>query len=114
MGWKDWPYWLRDGIISVIFLGALVILSFYIPFLKSFFYGEWHGDYITNGGGEIIGVMLLLMYLLVSSIFLGSIGLMANNMPLFGVIISIILSVIYYFAIGAFISWIYVKIKGER
>lgn len=34
MGWKDWPYWLKGGLIG---LGITILLSLYVfVFLKAF------------------------------------------------------------------------------
>lgn len=121
MGWKEWPRWLRYGIIVF----ALVILSslFYAPLVK------------TNNAFLLIlsvpfllaRVLLILLFYAIVIIF-SSLNIFENLInPLtyllfqgkefldfspttFGLILTFVLA----FLVGALIGWIVGKIRGKK
>ncbi|MEK6933396.1 MAG: hypothetical protein AABW75_00805 [Nanoarchaeota archaeon] len=111
MGWKTFPYWLNGGIISVILLGFIAILSFVIPTFYTFFYASvFHGDYFTNPHGIIFSFFLSIVYFLITGFFVPA----NKNMPVLIDIIIVLLTAVYYFAIGALVGWIVGKIKSKK
>lgn len=111
MGWKNWSYWLKGGIICVILLGLIAILTFVIPTFYTFFYtSESHGDYFTNPSGIIISLFLSIVYFLIKGFFVSA----NKSMPAFVSILIILLTAFYYFVIGTVIGGIYGKIKQRR
>ncbi len=111
MGLKNWPYWLKGGILSLIILSIIAILTFRIPSLYTYFYvSEFHGDYFTNPPGFYYIFLLSLVYIFIKGYFT-----FANHpIPLLTLFLIIILTAVYYFGIGAFIGWIYGKIKSKQ
>jgi hypothetical protein len=108
MGWKNWPYWLRGGIIVLVFeiilIGLVLLLQKLIPPIS-----------------DIEGVVMVLAFPLYLSFILGAIafGLMdcqickmptdcfnpsyCNWIP---TIIMILTFPIFSFLIGALVGWI--------
>ncbi len=97
MGWRDWPYWLRGGIItSLISIQIIWLFSYFSNFLgwgnNLFAYLAWplfaalfglasveNGDVLTAFFGLVSGIILtLLIYFLLGAI-LGAIYGRSNN-----------------------------------
>ena len=91
MGWKDWPYWLKGGIIglSLLLLSLLVEFLLYLPFsgfgFLALFYGYSAEALISNPTDFEYALYLYIL-------------------PLVTVIV-------VYFLAGALIGWIYGLIK---
>lgn len=104
MGWKDWPYWLKGGIIGLIVF--LVISLFFIlyefigigVFIDFFFILSIFFSIITSLPFYIYDFILQIL----------SINIYWNSFSLF------ISGVINYFFTGAIIGWIYGKIKERK
>lgn len=99
MGWKEWSYWLKGGlIVSIIYLIIFLILKI-IPCNSS--------GYL---GGSCLGLAVLTLVLLSpASGVLNLIGLENNNLYLVG-----LLAFIAYFIIGAFFGSIIKIIKSKK
>ena len=96
MGWKDWPYWLRGGLIGVLVLGIFALVL--IPFGRTsgfFKFPYW-----------IFPFFIVLVPTMLFSENLYKIIFYPNY--LFFIIPTLI-----YFICGAIIGWIYGKIKGR-
>jgi hypothetical protein len=99
MGWKEWPSWVKGGVISIYVTFSLIIIGF----LVSIIYPE-------------ILKILVIFFIWIHYI----IPLEANNMGtgfiIMGIILisSPILSLLFFFLIGALIGWIYGKIKNKN
>ena len=96
MGWKDWPYWLKGGIIVSVF--ALIFRlagSMFLLFDSSNIF-ERILSYISFFLGYPFGIPL------------------ANILNTGITIIDFILFLIFYSLIGALIGWIYGKIKSRK
>ena len=98
------------GIFGVAILGIVAVISVSTPAFYSFFYFEWHGDYSTNGPGSFIGVPLSIMFIIVPLILFGY----NMNIPLSGIIVSGISTVLYYFLIGVLAGWVMEKIRSGK
>lgn len=110
MGLKKIPYWLNGGILGVIILGIIAIITFIIPSFYNFFYvSEFHGDYFTNPLGITYSFLLSLVFFLIKGYFT-----FANQpTPIYISLIIVLLTVIYYFLIGALIGLIVGKLKKK-
>ena len=96
MKWKNWPYWLKGGVIGgIIPLGGILI------------------GYL--GHESIISGLLYLLFAFPVAIILGC-GLENPNTicSLKATPFIIILSTIIYFLLGAIIGWIVGKIKNKK
>ncbi|MBI2631989.1 hypothetical protein HYW75_03225 [Candidatus Pacearchaeota archaeon] len=90
MGWKNWPYWLKGGVIGIIFIYLILLLGiFNILNENSFLY------------------ILLLPALVVFFYF-------PYTFNLGGYEWQFITYSIYGLIIGALIGWIYGKIKKKK
>lgn len=108
MGWKNWPYWLRGGIIG----GVIGIIWFVFHFMGMNF-GPGEGGYlnwvyytfgvISGLLGSILGFFIFPIALLFGEYFSD-----ATATPF------LIISVIYLFLIGALIGFIIGKIKSRN
>ncbi len=103
MGWKDWSYWAKGGVLGIIIslLGSL--LAFIIDYFELYNYLN------LNFLEKIISVNIL-----------GSIGqLIPNDWPISILMILFFIigfggRILSYFIIGSIIGWIYGKIKSKR
>ena len=92
MGWKDWPYWLKGGVIGLVFVLILFLLI-----------------YFNLLGSSISGTLGIFIVVIT---FIGALGLCPENACQFytaGLLILLIES----FIIGAIIGWIIGKIKNK-
>lgn len=101
MGWKNWPSWLRGGII---------ISSVYILLLLWVFIGAMGINLGTNLATKFSANIFMLPVFLIFSLFksilkIGDLAIL---------IISAFLSIILYFIIGALIGLIVGKIKRGK
>lgn len=106
MGWKNWSYWLKGGIVAVIISIILLI----IPFLLFLF--------ITVDG--YIGTIFFYIYFISLRISIFPAFLMrfvqgaSDSSAINVTMLIVIISLITWFVIGAIIGWIYGKIKLKR
>ena len=94
MGWKNFSYWFKGGII-------LGIVSFAINLLMWLFLG------VSNDSGIILGFFNLFSIYLVD-LFTGE-----YNYSLLNHILLIIITFVVWFVIGAVIGWIVGKVKEK-
>ncbi|MEN9626196.1 MAG: hypothetical protein RL557_524 [archaeon] len=129
MGWSEWPYWLKGGVIGVsIFLAFSIILNSLGAMIHEFGYKiECHpwSRSLTNFDRSIcmneFGKILSLIKSIMSEINnILSPFTLYKLIPLFGLqtgiyhgngVELIFLVAVYYFFLGAFIGWLYGKIK---
>ncbi|MBS3114557.1 hypothetical protein J4448_05640 [Candidatus Woesearchaeota archaeon] len=102
MGWKDWPYWLKGGVIAVGII--ILVIVFLVPFGESDLLGV--GSVHSSGGGPYWMLPFLPGFILVL-IFNPS------TKPL-GYFLFYGTPLILYFLIGAVIGWIVGKIKSKN
>jgi len=93
MNWKNWPYWLRWGLI--IDVGFLILYGLFVILLL-FLIKIGLGAYAVVFGG-LINLLLLL-----PGIFIGKSNFI------------FVISVVFYFIVGAIIGWIVSKIKNRK
>ncbi len=100
MGWKEWPAWVKGGIIAdLIFIILGIIL---LPFsIDSFPYSV----YLLLPGFYLLSFLKLISE---SSFLLSSENILKN------LFLPMILSLITYFLIGAIIGFIISKIKSHN
>lgn len=91
MNWKDWSYWFKGGVISLIVLLVLGVLSFITP----------SGD-MGNIYQWIIIFMALPLIPLFSSLAVYDVGVLA-----------ILMLSVYFFLLGSLIGWIVGKIASK-
>jgi len=110
--WKDWPYWLKGGVIGIVvgvmisILNIIPAMFFKIPVLVIFFWG----------------ILLMIFMLIFCGIALpatnfggGILGTCETRLPLyFSAVLSAVIIVGFWFGIGAVIGWITGKIKEKR
>ena len=103
MRWKDWPYWLKGGIILLV-----IYVIFTVPLLLS--YNQQTSKFNDNPISSI---------LLIVNIMGGILLLLSGTISVFGdvtlksIISLIVINSILYTLIGALIGWIYGKIKNK-
>lgn len=96
MEWKNWPYWLKGGIILLIIHSILTLIGFL------FLYDS------TDPNGDVALIIL-------PNIIIPLIALNWMHLPLiFGKWSSIFYFSIFWFIIGTLIGWIYGKIKSKK
>ncbi len=88
MGWSDWPYWLKGGVILSALGGILIISYFFYLLTKISFF-------------VIPGLIPVLTFYVVYD-------LIPNW------VIAWILTPIIYFLLGALIGWLYGKYKERN
>lgn len=96
MGWNNWPYWFRGGLLSV---GIIILITLIlIPF------GE------MNTGGQMSATYYSIPFI---PGFLIVFALRVNSPPI-AYFLAFVFPLLLYFAIGAFIGWIVGKIKHRN
>ena len=99
MGWKDWPYWLRGGIIVVL----IPVIIFLIVLIFEKISSSRDPTYYQGTHGTLAGYLLI------------ALGLPINIIaPTLGEGTFIFLTAIMYFVIGAIIGLIVGKIKSKK
>ena len=95
MGWKEWPSWLKGGLITTILFGIPLIFS----------------EIYRRGSWEMVGSLSFM-----DQVYLTLHKLPANIIPLpiRSRAIYLILALLIYFLIGAIIGFIYGKIKSKN
>ena len=112
MGWKNWPYWVRGGLIGglIAVVLDLIILSSGILFLN---------DLNAN---NLSGYQRFVLYFIIIPMGLISFPLLMILVPLFGYGEAItagyfflpFVSIVSFFIIGAIIGLVYGKIKKRK
>ncbi len=102
MSWKNWPYWLKGGIIGV---GVVLISSFII-------------GGITGIAPDNIIINLFYIFLIPGIIILAvmrfkTYGYEMPDMTFFEYVLMAVISIIPYFIIGAIIGWVYGRFKKK-
>ena len=109
MKWKNFPAWLKGGIIG-FFIGVLGLLGSYL-------YQLWieHTKPIMGISAAVIEklsiIKFLMLFLFIPFIIVDSI-LFSNRSGNRNLLIIILLGLIIYFILGAFIGWIINKINS--
>jgi hypothetical protein len=87
MSWKDWPYWVRGGVIGVLvyFILALLVVTYIFSVATS-----------SDDGLALIVIFLPGLWLTQKSIF------------------ALLINLLSFFIIGAIIGWIIGKIKERK
>ena len=93
MNWKNWPYWVRGGVVTGIL--SVVIGAYYI------LYDGLRSDILTTIYSPVLSVL-----------FMSKGGLFSGNSPsLFETFFAITLN---GFAYGVIVGWLYGKIKNRN
>ena len=104
MGWKEWPYWIKGGILlsalSIIFAFLLIPFGNYYP---------------TDIGSPYWGIILLRpSYVIIDFLQNTGLRIYAINDSLYSFFKALVISLILYFLFGSLIGWIYGKIKAKK
>lgn len=100
MGWKNWPSWVKGGVILLI-LGLIANIFGLIIELNN-------DSPVTKGlGFAVVNLPALLIVTFIIRI------LKPLGLPLASILSNVFVFMIIYFIIGAFIGWIYGKIKSR-
>jgi len=102
MGWKDWPYWLKGGIILGSVFSLLSLFLWAIPY-----------NFINALLGNKLELFFGIPALLSMITGLGHIDIGSGKMDIIAGITFSLLSFIIYFIPGSLIGWIYGKIKSK-
>jgi ABC-type Na+ efflux pump permease subunit len=107
MGWKNWPSWLKGGIIAGIIFIILLILSLFIPSSGCTDKPLPEGYIMEDCAPINISSLLLLpSYLLLYFLEIHN--------DLLAMSIAFLFSLLIYFLIGTLIGFIYAKIKSKQ
>lgn len=109
MKFKNWPYWVRGGVVSIILAFLYLLYSFplqkYFPACISFnFFCKTHQII------ELIFMWPAMIYLFRYQFLGNKVAGWFDNLPL----LVLVINIAYVFAIGAFLGWLYGKIKNRR
>lgn len=108
MGWKNWSYWVRGGIIAICVAVIMFVISFALWLIEFTFVGfstSKHAPAIIEIPTNLIFSILYIISFPIQLIrfFLAPGGVSTT--------VGGVLGIGTYFAIGALIGWIYGKIK---
>ena len=102
MSWKDWPYWLKGGLIGLVSAFIIIpLLKILCPYL----------GYDIHGLGKNSVCNFLLITTMLMGIF---IYLISFRNDLLSLVLFFILLGLIFFGIGALIGRIYGKIKSKN
>jgi hypothetical protein len=102
MGWKNWPAWLKGGLIATIAYIILAIAMYLLP---------CSNDSLFTGGRSCLGVAVL--FLVVSSPGLGILSLLGIDYSQNTTLV-IITTILAYFIVGAFIGMVISKLRSRK
>lgn len=103
MNWKNWPYWVKGGIllgVTITLLLSLVTI-FRVPVVS---------NYVENNFGIFLGIPILLSMMT----GLGHADIMTGELDLLAHITFLSVTFVLYFPIGAILGYLYGKIKNRR
>jgi len=114
MSWKNWPAWLKGGVIGIIFF-IIVLLSYII-------FNIFTGTTCATDQGAIdnCGVQPVLLWGIPEQIILLPVNLLAGVLQYYAVnyiykiILLLFVEICFWFAIGALIGFIIGKIKSRK
>ena len=106
MGWKEWPYWLKGGILGVMSSIIIVPVSLWLTMLFAFTHEIQH-NFLAKSLSGILFCAVLPLFL--SAVIRNAFGL--SNFWVF--LLAIPIFSVYYFLIGALIGLIVSKIKSK-
>jgi len=101
MAWKDWPYWLKGGLIGIV-VGILWLFM-------GMFIGNSFKVCISINQSVPPPACNLLIIFYIPAVFLGILGLSDQ-----GIVTGIILTAVIYFVLGSIIGLIVSKIKSKK
>lgn len=103
MNWKNWPYWVKGGILLGVTIALLfsLVTIFRVPVLS---------NYVENNSGLFLGIPILLSMMT----GLGHVDIMMGKMDLLAHITFLLVTFVLYFPIGAIIGSLYGKIKNRK
>lgn len=109
MGWKEWPSWLKGGMVLVIIYIILILLSVFTLYYD---FTTWTSEVMFWTYVAIVSPTEFLSLILPIKFPLG-IGFLGGPSDS-EMITSLIVLAIFYFFIGSIIGWIYGKIKNRN
>ena len=102
MGWKNWPYWLKGGILFSL-INALLSTLIYLILLI-----------LKNNFDTIRFAAEYSFFLVISLLFINPAWYFSGPRSYFDIIFGLVVGAALYFIIGAIIGWIYGKIKSRK
>ena len=110
MGWKNWPYWARGGILSIT---GILLISIIIGFIVAIIYNNIPD--LEKGFFLTFFIIFSSAILLLPSFLLGILGSSPGSFGLEGnFIVALLVSLFTWFIIGALIGFIIGKIKSSK
>ncbi len=106
MGWKNWPYWVKGGLIFTI---LVLLVTFIIGLIAVISYSN-----ILFSGKDIFLIYFIIIYLFPSYSLLNVLKHSPGSFLEGDIITAIISSSIIWFLIGALIGFIIGKIKQKK
>ena len=105
MGWKNWPYWLRGGIVCAVLVLIVFIISAVLGYFKLGYFGQ-------KGIGGILSYFAIFGIIISIPIEL---IVLVTNVPIerYPNYVLYIFVIVIWFIIGALIGWIVKKIKNR-
>jgi hypothetical protein len=114
MGWKDWPYWLKGGVLAIpigfilFFVGILLVMVGNYLACPQAGEGVCRNDLFSVTGG-------FLVFMLTWSVkYISSLDVQNELQIYFYNFLKIILPIIQVFLVGIIVGWIYGKIKSRN
>ncbi len=111
MGWKEWPSWLKGGVVSLV----VVFISYTLIYLSDSLIqtrASQHLLELTIGASIWFPGILLAFFMIILG--MGSLVEEPNILvKTVGVIFILIFNFLFFFIIGAIIGWIIGKIIGK-
>ena len=102
MRWKNWPYWLKGGIIAGTISALVIILSFLSCEIAD----------IVRGYDDIcIGTLFLVLLSMPNFFVFRLLGFLFNGGLDVGLIVFYLILIFVYFVIGIVGGWIIEKLK---
>ncbi len=109
MGWKNWPAWVKGGVIGFFSVFLLIlIIRFFLNSVSAL--GDSPGPLYLLLGKVYFIIYFIPGTLLLKIPFMGLLG----YFNFFGELLTIFICSLFYFLIGALIGWIVGKIKSKN
>lgn len=103
MGWKNWPYWVRSGIIVMIVLAVVTFVTVILNLDNCAFMPKEQQPVICDITNVLVAPLAAIFYILTKT------GL--DGYPFF--FLGVFLCLLLFFVVGSVVGWIIIRTKDK-
>ncbi len=108
MGWKDWPHWLKGGVIVAVLYAILFLIYLLVA------YSAEGNSQVGGGAGFGLALIPLVLSGIPATFLLSLLPNSADKSAGVIILLLFVVCVAQWFVIGIILGWIYGKIKNRN